>query len=168
MKPSARFFVEACDALLLVIFASLSHGVTVNSNPFCIVADGNTTLDLNPIEPAWYNATVAGGGLADVALHFGWCGSINSTVCNVTNWAMTMESSGSCVTGFEVLLGPGTYANNAISFQMWGGTDGFIGYVTVACNPHGATGSATLTGLVVNHPIYNYYFTFSSVHACAV
>lgn len=160
--------------VLVVIFATLcgmSAAFSATENPFCVVTTAtNQTYNLNPIVSAVYNGSLvaAVSGVVNAEVRFGWCGTVNSSVCNVTGWSMAIETDGSCVTGFEVFTGPASVQNNAITFQLWGPTDGVVGTVVVACDPNGSVGAAKLSGVIVNEPIYDYAFTFTSVHACAV
>lgn len=139
------------------------------TNSFCVITTAdNKTYDLNPIVAAAYNGTLvaASAGVMDVTVQFGWCGVVNSTACNVSGWSMAVAGASECVSAFEVFTGPASVQNNAVTFQMWGGTDGAVATVVVACDPSGASGSAALQGVIVNDPIYDYAFAFSSVHGC--
>ena len=94
-------------------------------------------------------------------------------ICNYTNWTMAIANApvsnpASCITAFEVFIGPASFANatSSASFQLWGGIDGAVASVTVTCDAQGTTGEAKLTGMVINQPIYSYELSFTSVHAC--
>lgn len=157
-------------AMLLVYCCS---ALKSTANPFCVITSGNSTIDLNGILPAAYNGTlVADNGVTAAEVKFAWCQTLNSTVCNVTDWTMTVEAQGApntCVTAFNVFTGPASSpAPSTVTFQLWGPTDGAVASVTVSCDPQGAEGKATLVGLIVNEPIYSYDISFSSVHACPV
>lgn len=140
-------------------------------NPFCVITGlpNNQTIDLNPLLPAKYNATlVSGSNVMESLVNFVWCGAdFNSTVCNATGLVMTIESSATCVTSMEIWAAPATAAGNAISFSLWNGDLGTEATVTVQCDPKGAQGKATLLSPVTQSPAYEFTFIFSSVHACA-
>lgn len=159
--------------IAVAVFASLigvSAALSASENPFCVVTTpANQTYNLNPITAAVYNGTLIAAvtGVVNAEVRFGWCGTVSSTVCNVSDWSMAIETEGACVTGFEVFIGPASVTPaGAVTFQLWGGTDGVVGTVVVSCDPSGAVGTATLSSAIVNEPIYNYAFTFTSVHAC--
>jgi hypothetical protein len=160
--------------VLVVVFATLfgaSAAFSAAENPFCVVTTAtNQTYNLNPIASAVYNTTLVAAvtGVVNAEVRFGWCATVNSSVCNVTDWSMAVETEGSCVTGFQVFIGPASIQNNAVTFQLWGSTDGVVGTVVVACDPNGAPGVAKPSGDIINEPIYDYAFSFTSVHACAV
>lgn len=160
----------ACSVLLSVALAAAT------SNPFCVVSNGpSSTVDLNPILPATYVGTLSSDmGITSVSIDFGWCQPMTQPVCNYTNWTMAIANApvttpATCVTAFEVFIGPAAFTNatSTASFQLWGGIDGAVASVTVACDAQGAQGEAKLTGVVINQPIYSYELAFSSVHACA-
>jgi hypothetical protein len=167
-----KMIIAFTTFFVLCLGMSTALPFTAGSNAFCVVTTSdNKTVDLNPIAAAVYDGTLvaAASGVVDVSVQFGWCGVINSTTCNVSDWSMAINTQGTspqCVTGFEVFTGPASIQSNSVVFQMWGGTDGAVATVTVACDPSGATGVAKLQGVIVNQPIYDYTFSFSSVHAC--
>lgn len=139
-------------------------------NSFCQITTPNGTVNLGYIKAAVYNNVtliLAESGPTTGAVNFGWCGTVNSTTCNITNATMAVhDNNNNCIVHFSAMIGPAAFANNASSFQMWSASSGAVGTVSVACDPSGASGAATLVGFVVNQPIYSYAFTFSSVDAC--
>ena len=148
----------------VVCFAAAQNG-------FCQISTPSGAVNLNLIKAAKYNATLilAESGPTTGLVNFGWCGEIDSAVCNVTNATLAIhDNSNNCIAHFSAFIGPAAFANNAASFQLWSASSGAVGSVSVVCDPKGAAGVATLQGFVVNQPIYSYQLSFSSVHACPV
>jgi hypothetical protein len=139
-------------------------------NSFCQISTPNGTVNLGYIKAAKYeNATIvlAESGPTTGTVNFGWCGTVDSAACNITNATLAIyDNSNNCIVHFSAFIGPASFASNVASFQLWSASSGAVGSVSVACNPQGAQGAATLVGFVVNQPIFSYTLTFSSVHAC--
>ena len=169
--------VVACFALTAAsmtvpLGAAPSGGYT----SYCNVSHNGGYSIMNTLGRQTYSSQlVSDQGVAAVNVEFSWCTpNLSSTVCNVQNYTMAVTGTDAggnptCWGAFSAISTPGTpLPNNAngVQFSIWSPMQGSVGTVSVYCDPNGSTNTAVLRNPIVNSPIYQFNFNFTSKAAC--
>ena len=165
LLASARSVATLALTLTVLLWAAPAAGQGNNNVAFC-----NTTgADMNSLQPAIYSGFLAGrAGYIPITIKSAWCGSLNDTVCNVTDYAFTIVSGTQCIAAFQSLLTPISFntTTKQISAQLWGPADGVVAALSISCNTSGTSDTATFQGPVVEQPSWTYNLQFDSKVAC--
>lgn len=168
----------------LALIAALAGCFAVSSSMFvapgsyssyCNVTRNGAYSVLNSIQRQQYTSTIVSDiGVAPVVVDFSWCSPVlSSAVCGVSNYSMAItgnDAAGNptCWGAFSAISAPGIPlpTGNGVQFTIWSPMQGATGTVSVYCDPNGNANTATLRSPIVNTPIYQFNFNFTSKAAC--
>lgn len=153
-------------AVVLAIAVGTAHA---QDQSMCNVSGANIVSLPN----ATYNGFLAGSrGYVPVVVKTAWCGSINDTVCNVTNYAAVIVTPGPedqslCIASFATFYGPMSFNATAglATMTLWGPL-GYTANIAVQCNASGMLNEASLVGPLVEYPRDTFSMSFNSKAAC--